>query len=715
MRLQGALDNDVNVAVQKFLADGVPPDVVSLYTALQRSNSALKRKPKKTIQASLERVLDFIGANEGDDVDSDTIIEDAIPESDPAADIMNRSLRANLSSGAPTPVASAGNAQAEQPNSGDISRKRRPNGEALPKRQKVERINMDAPSDISFEDVGGMDDVIDQLTDNLIMPFKYHTKYRQSDLPLPKGIMLHGPPGCGKTMLVRAMAAEMGVPFVEILGPAIVSGMSGESEKGVRERFEEAKKNAPCLIFIDEIDAIAPKRESSQSQMEKRIVAQLLVSMDELQRDSEKPVIVLAATNRPDSIDPALRRGGRFGTEINIGVPNEQVRRRILETQTRKMTLATDVDFTRLSKQTAGFVGADLHDLVGKAGAHQMKRFRLALETQAVQLNVQYRSSERSVIDRARRLNALADANMPDPEGFEVMRLAMEDFEAVLPGITPSSKREGFATIPDVSWKDIGALSNVRDELMTAIVEPIAHPELYEDFGEAAPSGVLLWGPPGCGKTLLAKAAAAESKANFISIKGPELLNKFVGESEAAVRKVFQRARSSVPCVIFFDEFDALVPKREDGGSEASSRVVNTLLTEMDGLSERAGIYVIAATNRPEQIDSAMLRPGRLGTHLFVDLPGPDERVDILKAVLRNKPCDFTPELAQLVREECRDYSGADLGAMVKEAVQSAIKRRAKKLDLVDFQYAAKRVKGSVHDAARYRGELQRRFTRQIL
>ncbi|KXT12470.1 hypothetical protein AC579_7334 [Pseudocercospora musae] len=716
MRLQGALDNDVNVAVQKFIADGVTPDVVSLYTALQRSNSALKRKPKKTIQASLERVLDFIDANEGDDVDSDTIIEDAIPDSDPAADLMNRSLRANLSSGAPTPVALAGNAQAEAPNSGDVSRKRRTNGEALPKRQKIDRINMDAPSDISFEDVGGMDDVIKQLTKNLIMPFKYASDYRQGDIPLPKGILLHGPPGCGKTMLVRATAAEMGVPFIEILGPAIVSGMSGESEKGVRERFEEAKKNAPCLIFIDEIDAIAPKRDSSQSQMEKRIVAQLLVSMDELTRDTDKPVIVLAATNRPDSIDPALRRGGRFGTEINIGVPNEQVRKRILETQTRRMALANDVDFTHLSKKTAGFVGADLHDLVGKAGAHQMERYQLALERQAEQLDIPYRSSEREVIVSARRLIARADTvGLSKPDGFDVPRIAMEDFEAVLPGITPSSKREGFATIPDVSWKDIGALSNVRDELMTAIVEPIAHPELYEDFGEAAPSGVLLWGPPGCGKTLLAKAAAAESKANFISIKGPELLNKFVGESEAAVRKVFQRARSSVPCVIFFDEFDALVPKREDGGSEASSRVVNTLLTEMDGLSERAGIYVIAATNRPEQIDSAMLRPGRLGTHLFVDLPGPDERVDILKAVVRNKPCDFTPELARLVREECRDYSGADLGAMVKEAVQSAIKRRMKKLDLVDFQYAAKRVKGSVHDAARYRGELQERFSRQIL
>lgn len=697
MRLQGALDGEIHTAVQRFLDNGVAADVVSLYAALQRSNSSLKRRPKKIVQGSIERVLEFLEAQADDDADSDAIIEDAVPENDPVADLMNRSLRANLATPRP----------ASPPAGEDVPKKRKANGESLPKRQKREE-KPTAVTDISIADVGGMSNVIEQLIDDLLMPFKLCHKYRAGGLPLPKGILLHGPPGCGKTMLVRALAAEMKVPFIEILGPAIVSGMSGESEKGVRERFEEAKKNAPCIMFIDEIDAIAPKRDTSQSQMEKRIVAQLLVSMDEMQRDAEKPVIVLAATNRPDSLDPALRRGGRFGTEINIGVPNEQVRRRILEVQTRNMTLGQTVDLTRLAKMTAGYVGADLHDLVGKAGAHMMKRLRRDIEDEATKLNIPYIMMEDEAGNSWRKIVAWTEMEGVDmPSGFQSdgLELSMEDFTAVLPGIIPSSKREGFTTIPDVSWKDIGALESVREALQANIVDPIQSPEIFQALGISTPSGVLLWGPPGCGKTLLAKAAAAESKANFISIKGPELLNKFVGESEAAVRKVFQRARSSVPCVIFFDELDALVPKRDDGGSEASSRVVNTLLTELDGLSDRAGIYIIGATNRPDMIDNAMLRPGRLGQHLFVDLPGAEERVDILRALVKgNKAVEFNSHVEELVRDKCLDYSGADLGALLQQAGMNAVKRKAVKIAYQDFELAATtQIVGSVKDGERYR------------
>ena len=700
-RLLGALDNDVNIAVGKFLENGISPDIDSLYAAILRSNSSIKRKPKKVLQQSLERCLDFRGVAAAEDSgdDSEAALEREIAAKAPnaAADQMNRSLRANL----------AGSRPPSPPPTDDITRKRRAaNGEALPKRQKTEKVSVAPPGDVSLYDIGGIEDVLNQLKELLVLPLLRPRKYIETNVSLPRGILLHGPPGCGKTMISRAFAAALGVPFVEILGPSIVSGMSGESEKGVRERFEEAKKHAPCLIFIDEIDAIAPKRESSQSQMEKRIVAQLLVSIDELERDKEKPVIVLAATNRPDSLDPALRRGGRFDTEINIGVPNEQVRAAIMRAQTRGLSLAADVDFASLAKRTAGFVGADLKDLAGKAGSWQMAQYRQALERQALDLEqTMDLDGEKPMmphVDSIMRLISTARRNdIPEPPGFEETAITMAAFDAVLPLIVPSSKREGFATIPDVSWEDIGALASVREELQTAIVDPIQNPERYAAVGISAPTGVLLWGPPGCGKTLLAKAVAAESKANFISIKGPELLNKYVGESEAAVRRVFMRARSSVPCVIFFDELDALVPRRDDSLSEASGRVVNMLLTELDGLSARAGIYVIGATNRPDIIDDAMMRPGRLETRLFVDLPGATERVEILRALIRNKP--IPADVASIAASSaCDGYSGADLESLIRKAGQHALKSKKDRVEMEDFEFAVHSIKGSVGSMDKY-------------
>lgn len=550
-----------------------------------------------------------------------------------------------------------------------------------------------------------MDEVLQELGDLIILPMTRPQIFTSSKVQPPRGVLLHGPPGCGKTMLANAFAADLGVPFISISAPSVVSGMSGESEKALREHFDEAKKVAPCLIFIDEIDAITPKRESAQREMEKRIVAQLLTCMDDLalEKTDGKPVIVMAATNRPDSLDPALRRGGRFDKEINLTVPSEPVREKILRTLTRKMQLADDLDFSTLAKRTAGFVGADLNDLVSTAGAAAIKRYLELLKSNTGEEMDIEDMTEQETSEKVKEIRRLIRHAKEAPIGQESnpVLVSNADFFTALPKIQPSSKREGFATIPDTTWADIGALGGIRDELVTAVVEPIKNPEIYAKVGITAPTGVLLWGPPGCGKTLLAKAVANESRANFISIKGPELLNKYVGESERAVRQVFVRARSSIPCVIFFDELDALVPRRDDALSESSARVVNTLLTELDGLgSNRQGIYIIAATNRPDIIDQAMLRPGRLETLLFVNLPGPSERAEILQTLVRNLPIEYNDQMRALA-ENCEGYSGADLGSLLRRAGYSAIKRR----DMIrfeDFVAAKEHIRPSVTDMRKY-------------
>lgn len=583
------------------------------------------------------------------------------------------------------------------------SKKRQINGEPLAKRRKaIPEVDRSPPTHINLADLGGVDSVIQQLEDLIVLPLLQPDIYAVSRIQPPRGILLHGPPGCGKTMIANAFAAEVGVPFIALSAPSIVSGMSGESEKALRDHFEEAKRMAPCLVFIDEIDAITPKRESAQREMEKRIVAQLLTCMDDLalEKTGGKAVIVLAATNRPDSLDPALRRGGRFDKEINLGVPNEAVREQILRALTKDMISSESLNFQHLAKLTPGFVGADLNDLVSTAGSAAIKRLLDNLKSQATvdmnECNNMVHASDK-VLELRRFIKY---AKEPSRDGTQAISITNDDFLTALPKIQPSSKREGFTTIPDTTWADIGALGPAREELLTAIVEPIRHPAKYARVGITAPTGVLLWGPPGCGKTLLAKAVANESRANFISVKGPELLNKYVGESERAVRQVFVRARSSIPCVIFFDELDALVPRRDDALSESSARVVNTLLTELDGLSNREGIYVIAATNRPDIIDPAMLRPGRLETLLFVDLPKEEERVEILHTLSRNFQIPFSDAIADVARG-CDGFSGADLENLLRRAGYAAIKRDDT-IKLQDFLTAKEGVRPSVSDIKKY-------------
>ncbi len=694
-----------------------------VYEYVNKSNSTLKRKSKKLLEDSIARVLGVMKQDAASDDEMDSIEGDfdkCEAMSMPVTNGMNKEMVAlwgkNASKTNGVPKLSAEEQGLPPPTA--ISKKRQSTEDHPAKRRKAAPgVDRSPPTHVSCQDLGGADEVIKELTDLMVLPLLQPEIYIKSKIEPPRGILLHGPPGCGKTMVAHAFAAELEVPFIPISAPSIVSGMSGESEKALREHFEEARRLAPCLIFIDEIDSITPKRESAQREMEKRIVAQLLTCMDDLalEKTGGKAVIVLAATNRPDSLDPALRRGGRFDKEINLGVPNEAVREQILRAMTRDMLLSKDFPFRDLAKRTPGFVGADLKDLVSTAGAAAIKKYLDTLKADGKAMEIAD-SNEMEVVNETapgsqlvlelRRL--IKRAKEPPSEDGAAINITLDDFLTALPKIQPSAKREGFATIPETTWAQIGALRPVREELLTAIVEPIRNPEKYERVGITAPTGVLLWGPPGCGKTLLAKAVANESRANFISVKGPELLNKYVGESEKAVRQVFDRARSSVPCVIFFDELDALVPKRDESLSESSARVVNTMLAALDGLSDRQGIYVIAATNRPDIIDPAMLRPGRLETLLFVDLPEAAERVDILRTLCRNAKTKFDVKIGDIAAE-CEGFSGADLEKLLKQAGYAAIKRNDKSNDQTyegityeDFVSARRKVGPSVSDKRKY-------------
>lgn len=576
-------------------------------------------------------------------------------------------------------------------------------------KHKKSKIDSTPPS-LTLLSLGGLSSITTQLMELVGLPILHPEIYQSTGVDHPRGILLYGPPGCGKTTIANALAGELGVPFISFSAPSVVSGMSGESEKKLREIFEDARAVAPCLIFIDEIDAITPKRDGgAQREMERRIVAQLLTLMDELTLENTdgKPVIVMGATNRPDSLDLALRRAGRFDREICLNVPDEDQRCAILKTMTSKLKIdESTFNFRELAKLTPGFVGADLKSLVTAAGVVAIKRIfeslseieeELATRSDTVDMDVDtHTASSLTAIptalanlkflkkSEAEQLSTIQRFLLkhPDPlsdEQLAPLRISFSDFKEALPNIQPTAKREGFATIPDVTWRNVGALNRIRMELHMCIVQPIKKPELYQKVGISAPAGVLMWGPPGCGKTLLAKAVANESRANFISVKGPELLNKYVGESERAVRQVFQRARASVPCIIFFDELDALVPRRTSTLSESSSRVVNTLLTELDGLNDRKGIFVVGATNRPDMIDPAMLRPGRLDKTLYIELPSADERFDILKTLVaaNSTPLGTDVNLHAIANDSrCRNFSGADLSSLVREAGVFALKKK---------------------------------------
>ncbi len=542
---------------------------------------------------------------------------------------------------------------------------------------------------VNYDDVGGMGDTIRQLREMVELPLRYPELFTRLGVDPPRGVLLHGPPGTGKTRLAQAVANESEAQFFTINGPEIMGSGYGESEKRLREVFEQAGRDAPSIIFIDEIDSIAPKRTEVHGEAEKRLVAQLLTLMDGLEARSN--IVVIAATNRPEAIDEALRRPGRFDREIVIGVPDESGRRAILSIHTRGMPLGEGVDLQELARTTHGFVGADIAALAREAAIETVRRImpRLDLDAQTVPLEV-----------------------------LEDMCVTREDFVAALKRVQPSAMREVMVQEPNVGWADIGGIGEAQKLLREGVELPLRNPDAFRRLGIRPAKGFLLYGPPGTGKTLLAKAVAKEAEANFISIKSSDLLSKWYGESEQQIARLFARARQVAPVVVFIDEIDSLVPARGSGGGEpqVTSRVVNTILAEMDGLEELQSVVVIGATNRPTLVDPALLRPGRFDELVYVGTPDRDGREHILKIHTRAMPLAGDVDLAAIAGKTER-FTGADLEDVVRRAGLVAIRRSGEAVDVVtgaDFTEALAESRATVtaeleEEYAKVKGELKRR------
>ena len=516
----------------------------------------------------------------------------------------------------------------------------------------------------TYEDIGGLHEEIQRVREMVELPLRHPELFQRLGIEPPKGVLLHGPPGCGKTLLARAVANESEANFYSINGPEIMSKFYGESEARLREIFQQAQQNAPSIIFVDELDAIAPKREEVTGEVERRVVAQLLALMDGL--SGRGNVIVIGATNRPSALDPALRRPGRFDREIEISVPDKKGRYEVLQIHTRGMPLAQDVDLQKLSAMTHGYTGADLSALGRETAMKALRRY-------LPQIN-------------------LEEERIP-PAVLEKMEVTMEDFTGAYKEVTPTAMREVYIEVSTVHWDDAGGLDDVKQHLKEAVEWPIKNPEMFTRLGIRPPKGILLYGPPGCGKTLLARAVATESEANFISIKGPEVFSKWVGESEKAIREVFRKARMAAPAVVFLDEIDSLTPRRGMGMSDSgvSERVISQLLTEMDGITSLQDIVVIAATNRPDMVDSAVLRPGRFDRLIYVPEPDEKSRLQIFKIYTKEMPISNDVDLNQL-STMTKYYSGADIESLCREAAMHSLRRdiTTREVTMKDFQDAMK-------------------------
>jgi len=540
--------------------------------------------------------------------------------------------------------------------------------------------------EVTYEDIGGLEEEITKVREMIEIPLKHPEVFERLGVDAPKGVLLHGPPGTGKTLLAKAVANETNAHFILINGPEIMSKYYGQSEENLRKKFEEAEKNAPSIIFIDEVDAIASKREETRGEVERRVVAQLLTLMDGLK--SRGKVVVIAATNVPNILDPALRRPGRFDRELEIGVPNKDGRLNVLKIHTRHMPLDKDVNLKEIAAVTHGFVGADLAALAKEAAMIVLRRI-------------------------LPELKANKDKDEPLPkELLEKLMIRKKDFKEALKVVRPSALREVLVEVPNVKWSDIGGLETVKQELKEAVEWPLKRPDAFRRLGVKPPKGILLYGPPGTGKTLLAKAVANESEANFISVKGPELLSKWVGESEKAVREIFKKASQTSPTIIFFDEIDSIAPRRGmSSDSNVTERVVNQLLTEIDGLEGMQDIVIIGATNRPDIMDTALLRPGRFDRIILCPVPDLQGRLEAFKVHSRNMPLKDVD--VEELAHRTEGYVGADIEAVCREAAILALRQNmnAKEVTMKDFEEALKKVPPSVtKDVEKMYEDLRERF-----
>ena len=553
--------------------------------------------------------------------------------------------------------------------------------------------------DVTYEDIGGLEDELEQVREMIELPMRHPELFRQLGIEPPKGVLLHGPPGTGKTLMAKAVANEIDAHFQTISGPEIMSKFYGESEEQLREVFEDAEENEPAIIFIDEIDSIATKRGETQGDVERRVVAQLLSLMDGLAERGQ--VTVIAATNRIDDIDPALRRGGRFDREIEIGVPDRDGRHEILQVHTRGMPLADGIDLEEYAENTHGFVGADIESLAREAAMNALRRIRPNIDLESDEI---------------------------DADVLESLQVTSDDFRQAKKGIEPSALREVFVEVPNVTWDDVGGLTETKDRLQESVQWPLAYPEVFDHMEMEPSKGILLYGPPGTGKTLLAKAVANESQSNFISIKGPELLNKYVGESEKGVREIFSKARENAPSIVFFDEIDSIATERGSGSdSNVTERVVSQLLSELDGIEDMENVVVIATTNRPDLIDNALLRPGRFERHVHVPVPDEAARRRIFDVHTRGKPITDSVDLDWLA-SQTEGYVGADIEAVVHEASMAASREFLEsvepnqiaesvgnvRIDNRHFEAALDEVGASVTDDVREQyEEIEQRFERE--